>query len=191
MESHYLNVIVIFLVFAVTVNLYLTTRLIKSIHNRVTFNDLASPLEAGMEISDVTALNNLKNEEIDLAEDSNAKVFIFLHTGCPTCRERIDDVEEAVNLSKEQAVNLYMITTESFRKSRRFLKKDELLERLLNVDKDLYRQLNPKGSSPSYLFINDENIIEAEGLIGDENWLNFIQQLTPHTEVTSNETSTI
>ena len=40
-----------------------------------------------------------------------------------------------------------------------------------------YRKLNPTMSSPSYLFVNHEGIIEAAGLIGDEDWLALVDQL--------------
>lgn len=178
MEFEYINLVVIFLLLLVTLNLLLTAQLMKAMRNLVTLDALKMPLAIGTKIERFVAVNKYANMQVDVFDKRSAKVFVFLLTGCPSCKERIKDVTQAIALSENEGVDIYLLTKESYNRCRAFLKGTDLLSHLLHVDKHVYAMLNPQSASPAYLFVNDSNIVEAEGLIGDQNWMGFIQQLT-------------
>ena len=170
MEFEYINYIVIFLLVIVTLNLFLTVKLMKAMRWQISPDVLREPLAEGSIIESFIATNQHTKSQIDFIDNDSARVFVFLHTGCPSCKERISDVMQAVELSMGEGVAIYLITTEGYKKCRAFLQSTDLLEKLLHVDKETYKKINPQQASPAYVFVNDENAVEAQGLIGDENW---------------------
>jgi hypothetical protein len=46
------------------------------------------------------------------------------------------------------------------------------------VKKEVLNKLNPIAGYPYYLFIDQNNILKTQGLIGDDNWQAFVEQLT-------------
>jgi peroxiredoxin len=161
----------------VTLNLFLTVKLMKAMRWQVMPDTLKEPLPIGSTVENFEAFNEDTNQKKNLSESGSAKVFVFLHTGCPSCKERIPDAEKALKLSESEGVDIYLITTESYKRCRAFLKGTDLLPHLLQVDESVYERINPQKASPAYVFVNDLNVVEAEGIIGDENWLGFIEQL--------------
>jgi len=187
MEPNYFQYVIIFIFALVTFNLVLTLKLIKLISINHSLNTIKSPLKIGSTLVNFSAKQEFNNTEVDFTNNSSALVLIFLNSDCQACKEKINDVNEIINLSIDQNVYPYIITAEPNKKFHSFLNNTYLLEYLLLVDNSTYDKLNPQGASPSYLFINESNVIEAEGFIGDENWTGLKRQLNYQEERATNE----
>ena len=60
---------------------------------------------------------------------------------------------------------------------KRFLKGSGLTERALIIEAEHRKKLNPSRSSPFYMFVDENFVLQASGLLGDENWLGFVEQM--------------
>jgi hypothetical protein len=178
MEFQYLNVIVLFLLVLVTFNLFLTVKLMKAMSMQSGAGVEKETLEIGSEIVPFIAVKDIVNADVNLSDYGSAIVLVFLNSDCPSCKEKIKEVTNIIELSANESITFLLITAEPYKRFRAFLDNTALLHSLLRVDNETYDTINPLGASPAYLFVNEDNVLEAEGLIGDENWMGLVTQLT-------------
>lgn len=112
-----------------------------------------------------------------LPQDKQPAVWLFLSSQCPKCHDTLPLLEPLLPLCESAQVSIQLITMESRKQMQRFLANSSLLQHCLLLKRKDYLRLNPSLTSPGYLFINHDGLIEAEGMIGDANWLSFEQQL--------------
>ena len=187
MEFQYINVTILFLLALVTLNLMLTLRLINIMRTQVNQAAVKPPLLIGSIIDDFSAQCDFMNSVVRFSDYSTTKVIIFLSSGCPTCKSKISEVATVISLAKGEGLEPLIVTSEAYNPFRVFLNDTALLPSLLRVDKETYEKINPQGASPSYLFVSEANTLEAEGMIGDENWLGLVEQLSSLKEQTLDE----
>lgn len=179
MISPELTLILFIVLFALVMfNLVLSTRLTRALKKIQPASDNAEPLPAGIQLPALEATQYVSGAEFDYGEiNEDAKVFLFLSSQCPKCKSKLDEVQALVNKSRDMGVSIWLLTDEKPRRMKRFLKATSLYDRVLGLSEQLMDMLNPVKASPYYLFVDQNNVLQAEGLIGDQNWLDFSQQI--------------
>ena len=105
-------------------------------------------------------------------------VWLFLSSQCPKCRQTLPDLDAILLPCQRAGVHLQLLSLEPRKQIASFLGNSTLTEHCFMLKRKPYLALNPTRLSPAYLFINHLGFVEAEGMIGDENWLSFCQQLS-------------
>lgn len=106
-----------------------------------------------------------------------AAVLLFLASRCPKCQEKLAGIEELLPLARSAGLDLWLLSEEPARRLRAFLPGGILQGAAARLALRDYRRVNPLMSSPSYVFVNHEGIVEAAGLVGDADWLALVGQL--------------
>lgn len=106
-------------------------------------------------------------------------VLVFLSSGCADCRKRVPELTELLPVARRAGVELLVVTAESKARARAFLG-TALFEQTISIDAPTRKSLNPRNSSPFYLFIGGDNRVEASNFVGDADWLSFVEQLDEH-----------
>lgn len=162
-------------------NLMLTFRLVKAVNDVRAEIYNPQPLQTGEVIPSLEA-QRLLDEcpfEYQLIRDQ-AKVFLYLSSDCPKCKSKLPEIEGLVHSAQESGVSIWLFTDEKPKKIKQFLRGTSLYGRTLGLDQKVLNLFNPVNASPFYLFVDQSDILQAQGLIGDENWLQFSQQITEH-----------
>lgn len=158
-------------------NLKLTFTLYKRVKQLPGFVHVPDALAEGamlQQLSGKTVLN--AKPELVWRQGSATAVLMFA-SRCPKCKEKLTEIPPLLLLTDGNGVEIKLVTNESVRHFRRFLADDKLAEHSIKVSQTDYLQLNPQQMSPAYLFISHQGQVEASGLIGDENWTLFCDQL--------------
>nr|WP_255522886.1 redoxin domain-containing protein [Rugamonas sp. CCM 8940] len=104
-------------------------------------------------------------------------VLLFLSSKCAKCRGKLAEIAALAPAANGAGVDLWLVSTESGWRLRRFLAGSGLERITLRVAAKAYRRLNPQLSSPAYLFIDEHGALQAGGLVGDEDWFSFVEQM--------------
>lgn len=177
--SPQLSLILFIILFVLTsVNLVLSGRLIKALKRVQVNTGDRQPLPAGEVLPALEATQYSDGTEFDYAQiNEEAKVFLFLHSHCPKCKTKLKEIDMLVEKSCGMGVSIWLLTEEKPRKFRTFLKNTSLFDRVLGLQEHVMMFFNPVQASPYYLFVDQNNVLQAEGLIGDDAWLDFSQQI--------------
>ncbi len=104
-------------------------------------------------------------------------VLLFLSSKCAKCRGKLAEIAALAPSANRSGVDLWLVSVESGWRLRRFLAGSGLDGITLRVAAKAYRRLNPQLASPAYLFIDERGALQAGGLVGDEDWLSFAEQM--------------
>ncbi|MDW3190970.1 MAG: redoxin domain-containing protein [Cytophagales bacterium] len=180
LDDSILILILGFLTVVVAFNLWLNFRIIRAIRLLPISKPTPQNLEAGTLIPNFPLEGRFDKSTVDLSQyAAYAKVFVFLASKCSKCKTKLPEIQNSLDRAVEQGVMLRILTLESKGRMKTFLEDKALFDVTVTTDQTTYDFLNPQGTSPYYLFIDAENILQAEGFIGDENWSNFMEQLSP------------
>jgi thiol-disulfide isomerase/thioredoxin len=179
MDSQLAQLAIVFLLFSVALNLYLTFSII-NILKRIPIPSLTEePLASGDIISNFEGHAYYDNSVFEFRFDvDQPRVFLFLYSSCEKCRSKIPELERLANMTPNAGVHLYLISNESQRKFKQLVQKEALIKISIHVDSEDYDRLNPVGASPYYIFVDEQGVVQAGGLIGDNNWVAFVEQIT-------------
>lgn len=168
-----------FLMLTVTFNLWLTFRLIRSVRLLpMSKHVVAQKLTEGILISDFDLDRITDKKSLTLYEfPDHAKVLVFLTSKCKKCKSKLPELHESLEIANRLGVMIWILTLETKGRMKNFLQNDNLMDVSMRVSQSSYDYLNPEGASPYYLFIDAENTLQAQGFIGDENWVGFLKQL--------------
>ncbi len=168
-----------FLIFSVALNLWLTFRLTRALRFLALPTKTAPErLTPGTQISDFPLDRMSDKQKATLYEyDEYAKVLVFITSKCDKCKSKVPELRTSIENAKDLGVLLWILSLETKKRMKDFLQDDALLNATMHTDQLTYDYLNPQGASPYYLFIDAENTLQAEGFIGDENWMDFMEQL--------------
>lgn len=114
-------------------------------------------------------------------------VLVFLSSGCVDCRKRLPELVAMQPAVRQAGIELLVVGMESERRLRAFVGGTPLLEHVVVIDRKARSLLNPRNSSPFYLFIDDEGIVQASNFIGDRNWEVFVDQMHEYDPAPSSE----
>lgn len=162
-------------------NLWLTFRLIRIVkYLRLNPTTEPVPLPTGSQISVIkaTAISDNNSAESWLPH-AKASVFLYLSSACDKCQSKLPQLNQICELADCAGVEICLLTAESTKVFCQFLSFSNLTLRGWQVSQQDYDHLNPQGATPFYQFVNEQGVIQASGLIGDENWLGFVDQIRP------------
>lgn len=103
--------------------------------------------------------------------------LVFLATNCPKCKSKIEKIEKLTSNAHKQGVTLKVIIHDQMVDIERFFINSSLIKDIWQLNFDDYKAINPLEISPAYLFVNEQSEIEGQGMVDDENWHYFEQQL--------------
>lgn len=176
MEMSLLYTCLVVLAVLVALNLKLTLHLFELIRNPTLLNPPFLASEVGEPIANIKG-RSLSKKAIELTQIEQAIALLFLSSRCPQCKEKLPEIEALVPLLKDAGLTLLLVTNEPKRHLVKFLKNTSLLDHVFLIDKASYKSVNPTMSTPYYLFVNHLTELQAGGVIGDEDWQSFVQQM--------------
>ena len=112
-----------------------------------------------------------------ITEVVSDKVLIFLQTNCPKCKSKLSRVVKIIERAAQAQVDVKIVLYGSETSIERFVGQHDLKSNILQLSQGDYLNLNPRQISPAYMFVNEQNEIEAQGMIDDENWQYFYQNI--------------
>jgi len=186
MQSELIYIILIILSCSLALNLKLTFKIL-SVINSPESSESPLPFEIGETLPEITMNSLIDNKETHINASNQAKVILFLSSGCPKCKEKLPEIEPILEVLPSAGLDMYFIGYESVRKLNKFLALSTLSKITFIANRKNYKKLNPNFNSPSYIFTNHLAKIEASGTIGDDNWLSFIQQMNDFKTEMNNE----
>lgn len=172
-----LNGLVGLLALLLALNLKLTFVLYKKVKQMPGFSRVPDPLADGTVLPQIigTALLSAKPELV--WQQRCATAVLMFASRCPKCKTKLSEIPALLALADDKGLEIKLVTSEPIRRFRRFLSDDKLALFSIKIAQSDYLQLNPQQMSPAYVFIDHLGRVEASGLIGDENWMLFCNQL--------------
>lgn len=162
------------LAFALALNLKLTLSVLRASEQA----RAAPQLLPGQPVPSLTARMLLQPAPLQLAAHGQAWALLFLSSRCPKCRATLPQLGAMVEAARQAGLAMWIVSEEPPRRLRTFLGGTALQSCTARLNSKDYRKLNPSLSSPSYLFVSHEGILEAAGLIGDDDWRDLQAQLS-------------
>ncbi len=174
MDDTTLQLVLAALAFALAGNVWLTLAVLRaSRRERI----VPAALAPGEPLPAVPARALAGGAPFQPGAGGQAAVLLFLASRCPKCAEKLAGIERLLPLARDAGLAVWLLSEEAPHRLRAFLPDGPLRAAAARVSLRDYRRLNPLMSSPYYLFVNHEGVLEASGLIGDEDWLALAQQL--------------
>lgn len=162
---------------SLALNLKLTFKLNEKISHLTLHDNSLLSVDVGEKLPDFKGKTFIDQSFFHLQEIYQPAVLIFLSSDCPTCKGKISDLEAILPLISSAGLLIKFISHESKRAIQKFLGDSPLRSEVILSSKKQYEVLNPRYSSPFYLFVNHSMRLEAAGFIGDDNWIGFVEQI--------------
>lgn len=162
------------LAFALALNLQLTLSAARAARRG---RDAPERLLPGQRMPVVAARAPGPGARIQLAAPGQSWALLFLSSKCPKCREKLPGIDAMAGSARAAGLAMWIVSEEPRWRLRGFLRNTALAALTARVDRVGYRTLNPSMATPAYLFVNHEGVLEAFGLIGDDDWLALQAQL--------------
>lgn len=106
-----------------------------------------------------------------------AAVLLFLSSGCPKCHQTLPGLLQMLPAIRAAGVALWILPADPTHDLASLLGGSALLEHALLVEPAVREQLNPRRVAPAYLFFDHHTVALASGVIGDDDWQSFADQL--------------
>jgi hypothetical protein len=175
MSDGVLTMVLLILALSVALNLKLTFSLLATV--RALADGPPVPLQAGMPLPPVCGRALLGRADVALPVGQRAGVLLFLSSQCPQCRTKLPEIEGMLAPARMAGVDMFLVSQEPAWRLRRFLHPAGLAPIALRLGRKDYRQLNPRLMSPAYVFVGHDGIVQASGMIGDDDWRSFCAQM--------------
>ncbi|NOX95429.1 MAG: redoxin domain-containing protein [Alphaproteobacteria bacterium] len=179
MDVTFIGFVLAFLAFAIAINSFLIIRTAKMIEAIAPAIGMPSPLCEG------TPLPAFSGSMIQTGETvCNASlvgkpgVIIFMTSGCAVCEEKKPEILRARQGAKALGVIFLVAEMDSLHAAQQDLSRTSFLSFTMTLNKKSFYRLNPTKSMPLYVFFDENGIVKASNLIGDENWTLFIEKVT-------------
>ncbi|UOD31439.1 redoxin domain-containing protein [Massilia violaceinigra] len=177
MDSDVLAVILLLLALSVALNLKLSLQLLNVVNGLSAAAKAASVLPLGEALDAFSGTRLADGAPLTVGDDGQPKVLLFLSSACPKCRHKLPEIARLAPLAREAGVALWLVSLEPGWRLRRFLQATALAGGTVRVSSADYEMLNPLMSSPSYLFVSQAGTLDARGMIGDDDWRSFCEQM--------------
>ncbi len=109
--------------------------------------------------------------------EGQAAVLLFLSSGCPKCRGTIPELLRILPAIHSSGISLWIVPADSKHDIAPLLENSALLKHVLLMEPAARDQLNPRRAAPLYIFIDHQLVALASGLIGDDDWISFVDQM--------------
>jgi peroxiredoxin len=174
MDGQILYLTLAALAFGIALNLKLTLSVLRASRRE---RHVAEGLVPGQPVPPVTA-RTLTRDRVQLVGNGQSSVLLFLSSKCPKCRSKLPELEQMLTAARQEGLAIWLVSEEPAWRLRGFLRGYALLSVAARVKLKDYMALNATLLSPAYFFVNHDGMLEATGLIGDENWLGLRAQLS-------------
>lgn len=177
MSEQLVSIVLIVLSLLVALNIKLTLSLIFRVNNPESFASGLRGAQVGDKVSKVFGKLN-SSVKVAIADQGIPSVLLFLSPRCPSCREHLPVVGSILSKSQEAGFDLWIITPESRKRMKHFLKSSRLIESVLFIKKKDFKTLNPTSTYPFYMFLDEKCKLQASGIVGDDDWQSFTEQVS-------------
>lgn len=109
--------------------------------------------------------------------EGQAAVLLFMSSGCPKCRGTVPELLRILPAIRSAGVNLWIVPADSRHDISPLLEGSALLDHVLILERAMRERLNPRRAVPFYIFIDHRMVALASGLIGDDDWQSFVEQM--------------
>ncbi|WP_028101738.1 redoxin domain-containing protein [Pseudoduganella violaceinigra] len=177
MDTSTLYLVLGLLAFGVALSLRLSLAAVDAARNFAAARTLqpTPPLDEVIPAISARPLQGRAHKELSSLE--MPAVLLFLSSTCPKCRQKLPEVAGYLPLLEHAGLELWLVSREPAWRLRRFLRGSPLAQHALRVGMRDYKMLNPTMGSPFYLFVDNDGKLQAGGMVGDENWQTFQQQM--------------
>ncbi|HYC99263.1 hypothetical protein [Brevundimonas sp.] len=103
--------------------------------------------------------------------------LIFLSAGCPQCVAKRPDLLAMLPGMNRAEVTFWIVPADDAHDLSEIVGGSALEAHVLILKSDVRRRLNPNNIVPSYLFIDDQMVVQDQSHMEDENWLDFVRQM--------------
>ena len=177
MDADTLHLVLGVLAFGLALNLKLTLSVLAASRNAAAAASTPFTLPEGERIPPVAARSLRDRAALALDAEGQPSVLLFLSSTCPKCRAKLPEISALLPLAQEAGVSLRLVSREPAWRLRRFLAGTPLAAVAARVSTKGYKALNPTMTSPYYVFLDQDARLQAGGIIGDDNWASFQDQL--------------
>ncbi len=174
MDSQILYLTLALLACGLALNLKLTLAVLQTSRRE---RDAPEPLQAGAPIPPVVARALRGGATHRLDDSGQAAALLFLSSKCPKCRAKLAEIGRMLPQAEQAGLAIWIVSHEPGWRLRQFLGDAFPLSRVLRVTLRDYRALNATLASPAYLMVDHQGVLEAAGMIGDDNWQGLRDQL--------------
>lgn len=115
------------------------------------------------------------------AKTNSAFAIIFIAPACPKCVAKIPEIVKLTEEARRLSLTIWVVCTATRRQSKRFLNQTPLLDYAITLPEDIRKVVNPSNISPYYVFLEQDLKILATGMLGDQNWDSFKDQVSSQT----------
>ncbi|MCV2885685.1 hypothetical protein OE749_13385 [Aestuariibacter sp. AA17] len=98
---------------------------------------------------------------------------VFLQTNCPKCKSKLPMLEQMILRSDDANVTIQILVHDQMPKLDKFFQSSSLQPHIAVLSYQDYLRINRHEVSPAYVFISEQKTIEAQGLVGDDGWRYF------------------
>lgn len=177
MDTELLHWVLACLIFSVSINLVLTFRLFDMIRsiNMPSVNPVPLTLPLGEQAPDFSGETVVNKTPVRSA--SKPTVLVFLSSKCKECHSKLPELCRIQPALSRAEVVMWLVASEHSNNLKSFLADTTLLNLAVSMDSEVQKSLNPRTASPFYLFLDEKRILQASGIIGDDDWLSFISQM--------------
>lgn len=133
-----------------------------------TFNLSTFPITSAISLWDHSSLET---------KIETPSALIFLATNCPKCKSKIKKIEKLISIAHKQGVAVKIVIHNKMINIDKFFNNSSLIKDIWQLNFEDYKAINPQEISPAYLFVNEQREVEGQGMVDDENWHYFEQQL--------------
>ena len=178
MDSTLLWFAVAVIALVLSLNLWLTFRLFLALKYIRLKQEVPEPRQVGETTPVFNATRLSDATDIPMAQYAEyAKVYVYLSTECSKCKGKLPELADTIESVGNEGVKMWIVSNESQRRVKDFLNSALLWRSAMLVEDSMYTQLNPLRASPYYQFVDNQNVLQAQGMIGDDNWMRFREQL--------------
>lgn len=178
MDVIFVYLVLIALTLATAINSFLIIRTAKMIEAIAPAIGMPSPLSEGALLPAFSGSMIKTGEPVCNASlIGKPGVIIFTASGCSTCEEKKPEILKARQGAKALGVTFLMAEMASRHAAQEDLSKTPYSTFTMVLAKGSFRKLNPAKSMPLYIFFDENGVVQASNMIGDENWALFMEQI--------------
>lgn len=174
MDSQILYLTLALLALGLALNIKLT---LSVLHTARRERDVPEPLPPGAPVPPVAARALRGGAVHRIGAGGQAAALLFLSSKCPKCKTKLAEIGRMLAPAEQAGLDIWIVSHEPGWRLRQFLRGAFPLTRALRVTLRDYKLLNPTLASPAYLMVDHQGVLEAAGMIGDDNWQDLRAQL--------------
>ncbi|GJJ04089.1 hypothetical protein RugamoR64_46270 [Duganella rhizosphaerae] len=179
MDSQILYLTLALLACGLALNLKLTLSVLQTSRRE---RETPEPLRPGEPVPQVPARVLAGGATHGLSASGQASALLFLSSKCPKCKTKLAEIGQMLPQAEQAGLAIWIVSHEPGWRVRQFLGGAFPLSRVLRVTLRDYRLLNAMMASPAYLMVGHDGVLEASGMIGDDNWQDLRAQLADSNE---------